>query len=234
MEEEEILDNGTDLFNLFFNSNYVEQAITLTSGRSMTFMALKTAFTDPDLTGQILWPGCQLLMNWLDKNMDIFKGKRIIEVGAGTGVCAVFIARYGNPVISVASDGSEHVVHLMENNAELHEKSAVVPCEHMRWIKEDYDRILQKYGKFDFVIGSEIAYNENCIDGLIDAMDALLTENGKFIIGHIDRYAKVTRALLAKLGKNGFEKDSETEWDDLMPERMDLIVGSVMVWKRMH
>ena len=232
MEEEDRLDQGSDLFELFFNSNYVEQTVTLRSGRVVPFLALKTAFTDCDLTGQILWPGCSLLMSWLDRHIDIFKSKTVIEVGAGTGICAVFVARYGDPTLSVATDGSEPIIDLMEKNAALHKTGEKVRCEHMRWIPEDYERVVAEHGKFDFVIGSEIAYNENCIEGLVDSVDALLKEDGRFVIGHIDRYAKVTRALMAKMERSGFEKESETDWDELMDAKMELIVGSVIVWKR--
>lgn len=230
--DEDAIDQGSDLFELFFNRNYVEQSIPLPSGRTMTFLALKTAFTDCDLTGQILWPGCSLLLTWLDRHIDMFKSKKVIEVGAGTGVCAVFVAKFGDPALSVATDGSEPVIDLMEKNAELHGKNGVVPCEQMRWIPEDYERVLAEHGKFDVVMGSEIAYNENCIEGLVDSVSALLKEDGRFVIGHIDRYAKVTRALMEKMERSGFEKESETDWSDLMDYKMELIVGSVIVWKR--
>lgn len=231
-QEEYAFDEGNDMFTLFFNSDYKEQPLELTSGNQITFLALKTAFTDSDLTGQILWPGCSLLLNWLDRNVSIFKDKTVVEVGAGTGICAVFATKFGNAAKGLATDGSEPLVDLMQKNIDLHGMADKVTCTQMKWIKEHWDKVVAEHGQFDFVIGSEIAYDENCVEGLIDTVDALLKPGGRFIIGHIDRYAMTTRSLLAKLARSGYEKEAEVPWGDLMTYTMELIVGSVMVWKR--
>lgn len=231
MDETEV-DDGADLFNLFFNSDYVEQTVPLPSGRSMSFLGLKAAFTDSDLTGQILWPGCTLLLRWIDRNLDVFAGKSVIEVGAGTAVCALMVARHGTPTRVMATDGSEPVTELMAKNAKLHEVDNIFTCKRMRWIPEDWEPIIGSHGRYNFVIGSEIAYDEGCIDGLVEAVDALLAPGGRFVIGHIDRYARVTRALLAKMDEVGFEKECEVPWGELVEYEMELIVGSVIVWKR--
>jgi predicted nicotinamide N-methyase len=224
--EEECVSNGDDLFNLFFDSNYVEQVLGLPSGREMRFLALKTARTDPDLTGQILWPGCVLLLHWLDRNLDRFRDRSVVELGAGTAVCSLFLALNSDPRVVVATDGSPHVLELIERNIELHKKSEIVKAVRLQWRGHDCGE------RFDFVIGSEIAYDENCIGALVETVGALLCENGCFVIGHIDRYAQTTRALMERLEGSGFVKEEEIGWDELMSYQMELIVGSVMVWRR--
>ncbi|KAH0793010.1 protein-lysine methyltransferase C42C1.13-like isoform X1 [Histomonas meleagridis] len=230
--EEEELFNGNDMYELFFDREYVKQECNLPSGREMSFLALKTSMTDADLTGQILWPGCTLLITWLDYNMSIFDNKSVVEVGAGTGVCASFIAKYSSPTKVIATDGSEPVMELIQNNIDLYKDRKNITCELLKWNKESREPFAKKHGQFDFVIGSEIAYNENCVEDLVDTMNLLLKPNGRFVIGHIDRYTQTTRALYRKLEESGFVKESEFPWDSLLNYKMELIVGSVIVFKR--
>jgi predicted nicotinamide N-methyase len=232
MDQEDDFDNGADLAALFFNSNYVEQTVDLPSGRSMPYLALKTARTDPDLTGQILWPGCTLLLHWLDRNVDLFQDKRSVELGAGTGICSLFVARYGQPLSILATDGSSPVIELVTRNVNFHKLSESVSCCEMKWTSEDVSSVIAKFGQFDFVIGSEIAYDESCIQSLVDSVKSLLNDTGRFVIGHIDRYAQTTRLLYRQLEDAGFVKEAESLWDELVDFRMELIVGSVMVWKK--
>lgn len=239
MTEEEEIDytqNGNDMFELFFNSDYEKQEIQLPSGRNMSFLGLKTSMTDSDLTGQILWPGCTLLMHWLDKNINIFNGKTALEVGAGTAICSTFIAKYGNPKKVVATDGSVPVVDLMKKNIDLHPDAKNIHCCLLGWNKESSQALLKEEfpdgDKFDFVFGSEIAYNENCVEDLVNTADELLKKDGKFIVGHIDRYYQTTRAFLNKLERSGFKTVEKVPWDDLVNYKMELISGDVYVLQR--
>ena len=236
-EEEEIdsNQNGLDICELFFNSDYEKQEIILPSGRKMSFLGLTANMTDSDLTGQILWPGCTLLMHWLDKNMQLFHGKTGVEVGAGTAICSTFIAKYGEPKQIIATDGSPPVCELMQKNIDLHPGLKNISCCVLDWGTEPTERFLEEkcHGEqFDFVYGSEIAYNENCVEGLVTTARILLKPNGLFVIGHIDRYAQTTRAFFRELKNQNFELESEVPWDDLINYRMELIVGSVYVFKR--
>lgn len=40
---------------------------------------------DFDLTGQMVWPGAELLNDYLSKNSDILRGCSVIELGSGVG-----------------------------------------------------------------------------------------------------------------------------------------------------
>lgn len=231
-EEKNFDDQGAAMFDLFTDRHYIEQSVPLKSQREMKFMALKTSNTDPDLTGQILWPGCTLLLNWIDMHSDIFEGKSVIELGAGTAVCSIFIAKYGKASKVVATDGSDLVVELMDENLELHPDIKQCSAKLLKWSTETARELVQETEKFDYVIGSEIAYNENCVEDLVNTIDELLKPDGLFIIGHIDRYAQTTRAMYRKLEKSNFVKSMEYPWDDILDYRMELIVGSVISFER--
>jgi phospholipid N-methyltransferase len=41
---------------------------------------------DFDLTGQLVWPGAMLLNDYLSKNVEMFQGSTVIELGSGVGM----------------------------------------------------------------------------------------------------------------------------------------------------
>jgi predicted nicotinamide N-methyase len=43
---------------------------------------------DFDLTGQLVWPGAMLLNDYLSKNVEMFQGSTVIELGSGVGMFA--------------------------------------------------------------------------------------------------------------------------------------------------
>jgi 2-polyprenyl-3-methyl-5-hydroxy-6-metoxy-1,4-benzoquinol methylase len=171
-------------------------------------------------------------MHWLDRHIKVFDNRSVIDIGAGTGICSLFIAAHGNPLSVLATDGSELVVELIGKNVAFHHRSESVKFRAMRWTGDACRCVCAEFGKFDFVIGSEIAYDENCVEELVDSVDGLLNPGGRFVIGHIDRYARTTRALHSKLERSGFVKEEEVHWRDLVGFQMELIEGSVLVLKR--
>lgn len=40
---------------------------------------------DFDLTGQMVWPGAEILNDYLSKNSDMLRGCSVIELGSGVG-----------------------------------------------------------------------------------------------------------------------------------------------------
>ena len=112
-------------------------------------------------------------------------------------------------------------MELIQNNIDLYKGTKNITCELLKWNKECREPFAEKNGKFDFVIGSEIAYNENCVEDLVETMNILLKPNGRFIIGHIDRYAQTTRALYKKLENSGFIKEAEFPWDSLQQKKLN-------------
>ena len=230
-ENQEDFINDGFYADLFTNKSYQLQSIEMPSGRKIEFNALISSETDADLTGQIIWPGCKLFLTWIDNNLDFFQGKRVVEIGAGIAICSLFLSKFGEASLVTSTDGNEIVVDLMNDNAKLsHCKN--VSCETMKWGLDTAKEFKERHGTFDIVMGSEIAYNENCIDPLIETIKELLDPNGRFLIGHIFRYGRVTRYLFQRLEEEGFEIEKEIHWDDLMDYRVEAIEGSVFIIKR--
>ena len=229
MDSNEILDGF--LSELFTNLNYTEHFIELPSKKTIKFKALPSSSTDPDLTGQIIWPGCTMLINYIDQNLNLFQNKKCIEIGAGIAICSLFVNKFSLPSLIIATDGSDIVCDLIKENSNLENCKDLISIE-LKWGNEESKKIVEKYGQFDIVFGSEIAYNENCIDSLVETINILLSKNGIFVIGHINRFYRVTRYLFEKLENFNFIIDTEIPWDNILNYKMDLIDGSVYIFKR--
>jgi predicted nicotinamide N-methyase len=54
----------------------------------------KSATTDFDLTGQIIWPSAIDLGRFIIDNALLFKGKNVLELGAGAGLSGIVAYQY--------------------------------------------------------------------------------------------------------------------------------------------
>ncbi|EAX87396.1 hypothetical protein TVAG_193910 [Trichomonas vaginalis G3] len=230
-EEESGPINDNFMEDLFTNTEYKLQHIEMPSGRSIDFNALISSNTDPDLTGQIIWPGCKLFLTYIDGNLDWFKGKSCIELGSGIAICTLFLTKFGAPKLAIATDGNKLVVDLMKSNAEL-SGCKNIKCKYLHWGVEAADAFKAQNGIFDIVMGSEIVYDEACVDPLVVTINSLLSQDGRFIVGHIFRYNRVTRYFMKRMDETGFELEKEIKWDDIMNYRMEMIEGSVLIFRR--
>ena len=229
---------GSDFTELFTNKSYVEHVEKLPSGKEIKFLELEACSTASDLTGQILWPGCSLLLHWLDLNLDIFNGKTAVELGAGTGICSLFIAKYAHPKYVFITDGNDIVTELMNQNLSKYPELSNISAAVLEWGHDNTVQLIQDTKeqtgneKYDFVFGSEIAYNTTVATYLTETIDEFLKPDGRFIIGHIFRYQNATDAFMNAMKKAGFIIEKEIPWDSIMNYRMELIEGSIFVFKR--
>ena len=81
-------DAAEDIFDpgLFLNEDYGEHAYELGEGAQQTCLCLEGASTDHDLTGQVVWPVSVALARFVAARLDSLKGRRVVEVGAGTAL----------------------------------------------------------------------------------------------------------------------------------------------------
>ena len=88
-------DDAEDIFDpgLFLNEDYAEHAYELGDGAQQTCLCLEGASTDHDLTGQVVWPVSVALARFVAARLDSLKGRRVVEVGAGTALAGLAAAR---------------------------------------------------------------------------------------------------------------------------------------------
>ncbi|XP_026412923.1 protein N-lysine methyltransferase METTL21A-like isoform X2 [Papaver somniferum] len=182
--------------SFFMNDNY--ELTTFTFGSlELQLLCLQSASTDYDLTGQMVWPGCVLLNNYLSQKPHVVQGCSVIELGSGVGVTGILCSRFCREVL--LTDHNDEVVKIMKKNIELNTSTGSPDCcaglaaEKLEWGNADQiSQILQKYPRgFDLVLGADICFQQSSIPPLFNTVEKLLQlrgkDNCKFILGYVSR-----------------------------------------------
>ncbi|KAJ8467098.1 hypothetical protein OPV22_029650 [Ensete ventricosum] len=178
--------------SFFVNRDYELTTFTFGS-HSLDLLCLRSASTDFDLTGQLVWPGAVLLNNYLSENAGMLKGCTVIELGSGVGVTGILCSRFCREV--VLTDHNEEVLEIMRKNVELHSTSdtptsAVLRAEKLEWGNSDHlSKILEEY---------PTGFDLSSIPFLFSTVEKLLRQRGgecKFILAYVSR-AKLMDAMV--------------------------------------
>ncbi|KAK5580801.1 hypothetical protein RB653_000825 [Dictyostelium firmibasis] len=199
--------------DLFLNKSYVKKTIEY-FGVDVKLNVLDSAATDFDLTGQVIWPSAQVLTQYIIKNQEEYKNKKILEVGSGVGVCGLFLARLGQPC--TLSDNNEIVLDLLRLNVEESTADGYkCDCMKLDWgNQDDMDKCLLKSkedycdnGGFDMIIGSDIVYWKIGIIPLFKTVSHLLkfNDDSRFIICYQSRSTQTDNYLLEQATLHGFQ-----------------------------
>lgn len=106
-------------------------------------------------THLVVWPASVLLSRWLCSHPELVRGKVIVELGAGLGLCGFVAARLGaKQVIMTDLEGALSVLHEGVSANKLH-NVAVMP---LLWGDEEHISKITAFG-VDLVLGADIACN---------------------------------------------------------------------------
>ena len=97
--------------DLFLNEDYAARSFEL-GGGAQACLCLESASTDHDLTGQVVWPVSVVLARFVASRGAALAGKRVVELGAGTGLAGLAAARAGAARVTL-TDGSDVVLRLL-------------------------------------------------------------------------------------------------------------------------
>jgi len=116
--------------------------------------------------GGMVWDAAVLLSKFISKNRESFKSvKRVVELGSGTGLCGLAVAYLLPQAEVVLTDNQPHVP-LLQRNAELNGLPNV-KVEELDWFHP------RNLGDFDMVIGSDIVYEPQLFEPLLDSLEAV-------------------------------------------------------------
>jgi predicted nicotinamide N-methyase len=124
-------------------------------------------------TGLRTWEGSLLLSEWIIQQQDM-AGKRVLELGAGTGLAAIIAAKRGANV--VGTDGSETVILQLQSNFTLN--NVDVDTETL-WFG-DHRPILNEY--WDYVVGADITYDDEIAETLAVTFSLALRNGGTGVL----------------------------------------------------
>eukprot|EP00002_Diphylleia_rotans_P013502 TRINITY_DN263_c0_g3_i1.p1 TRINITY_DN263_c0_g3~~TRINITY_DN263_c0_g3_i1.p1 ORF type:complete len:244 (+),score=20.71 TRINITY_DN263_c0_g3_i1:50-781(+) len=126
-------------------------------------------------TGLLAWPAAHELANYILENRAMFEDKNVLELGSGIGISGFVSAHISRK--TVLSDLDEKVLELLQSNRILNfsEKSDKVFVERLEWGNEaELSHVIQKHGKFDVLIGSDLVYRIESVRPLFDTISMFL------------------------------------------------------------
>lgn len=123
-------------------------------------------------TGLRTWEAALHLGTYLCQNQSIVKGKRILELGAGTGYLSILCANFLQSTHVIVSDGSDDVINNLSENFclnNLQESPLITPMD-IKWGHALLGTEEEEWngGKpVDVVLGADITYDQSVIPALI-------------------------------------------------------------------
>lgn len=114
-------------------------------------------------------------------------GKRVLELGAGTGIAGLAAARQGADVL--VTDLPE-MIPLLSSNIRANKLGARAQALPLRWGDAyDVDEALG-HGPFDMVIGSDILYAPERFDDLLETIVELTAPGAVVLLAYPRRYTE--------------------------------------------
>ncbi|CAM9270371.1 unnamed protein product, partial [Ectocarpus fasciculatus] len=127
-------------------------------------------------TGLNTWDGAVVLAKYLEANPHIVAGKRVLELGSGTGLAGIAAAMLGAK-ISVLTDLQYTMENLqlnIRNNLNETETAGrtAIACSSGR------------IGDWDVILGADVVWVEELVPLLVQALTALAGADTIFILSH--------------------------------------------------
>src|SRR5262245_19359918 len=143
--------------------------------------------------GAQLWPSSIALAHDLVARAAELRGKRVLELGAGTGVPGIVAASLGAQVLQI--DRSEVALHLCELNARRNQQAGI-GARAAQWETFHSDE------PFDFIVGADVLYVTTMHDRLRAISDAYLAHGGTVLFA--DPCRAQSLPMLEAMEQNGW------------------------------
>lgn len=132
--------------------------------------------TGNEFYGEYIWPAGIAMCEFLKRNPELVKGKRILELGSGTGIVGLYAAKLGAEHVTLTDFIDFNIEHIKTNI----KKNGLEGVAEPRWFR--WGTSLDE--QWEIIIGSDIVYPVMDKIALIKAIKMHLKPGGKFILGY--------------------------------------------------
>ena len=143
--------------------------------------------------GIVLWPAAIALAHEVASRADAFRGRSVLELGAGTGLPGIVAASLGARVVQ--TDRQELALSVCERNGE---RNGVETIEHRLADWTDWDEAR----RYDWIIGSDVLYSDMMHPHLRRIFESNLAPGGRVLLS--DPFRSVSLRLLEALEQSGW------------------------------
>jgi len=150
--------------------------------------------------GVALWPAAIALAHDLASRGDAFNGKRVLELGSGTGLPGTVAASLGGRVMQTDRNGL--AMEVCKRNGDLN-KIEMVEYRIAEW--ETWDDA----GRYEWIVGSDILYAEEMHPHLRRIFESNLAPRGRVLIS--DPFREASLRLLEAMEEDGW-RITLTKW----------------------
>ncbi|CAF1045108.1 unnamed protein product [Adineta ricciae] len=140
-----------------------------------------TALLSHGLTGLSSWPASIFLGDYLMNRIDLVRNKRIIELGAGSGLLGLALLKYSNDISSYTfTDYSPMILNLLRQNALLNYSDEQLIAKSVNIEELDWNHCLTEIvntDSYDFILAADVVYDPSIIENLVKTIRILLQNN---------------------------------------------------------
>ncbi|KAI5856199.1 FAM86A protein [Durotheca rogersii] len=145
----------------------------------ITLLEFRHLISAAGTTGLRTWEAALHLGKFLCANPSFIRGRRILELGAGTGYLSILCAKFLAPTLAIASDGSDDVVANLPENFFLNglQESGLIREMDVKWghaLVGTEDEHWNGGRPIDTVLGADVTYDKSVIPSLIGTMEELV------------------------------------------------------------
>ncbi|KAF1847504.1 uncharacterized protein K460DRAFT_279312 [Cucurbitaria berberidis CBS 394.84] len=185
--------------------------------RTVTLLEARSVISSSGTTGLRTWEAALLLGSYLasESGRTIIRGKRLFELGAGTGMLSILCAKYLEVAGIVATDGDEAVVDAIKTNMFLNgldtddSSGCQVRTAALKWgWPMDATTFSEDYGMEtpDVLFGADVTYDKSVIPRLVSTMWEFFELNSalQVFISATIRNEQTFETFLNACKRNGF------------------------------
>mmetsp|Transcript_21435 Transcript_21435/g.46567 ORF Transcript_21435/g.46567 Transcript_21435/m.46567 type:complete len:259 (-) Transcript_21435:60-836(-) len=205
--------DGDGMLDLFGNDDphqcftfQIKTSTTATKNIRLNGFKLHSDETDHS-TGVTLWQAAPRLADYLQENAMICKGKSILELGAGLGLCGITAHYLGAKSVMMTDGDTPSLLKMRENvrqncgagDAMSTENNTIV-CRQLFWGSPHMEKFLE-HGKYDMILGADVIYTPPSVQPLLDTVACLLKPHGQFVLSRYNKWNNVDDEVVIEAAK---------------------------------
>ncbi|XP_024983382.1 calmodulin-lysine N-methyltransferase [Cynara cardunculus var. scolymus] len=186
---------------------------------------------DIDNTGLVCsWPSEEVLAYYCLSQLDLFRSKRVIELGSGYGLAGLLIAAVTEASEVVISDGNPQVVDYIQRNINVNSSvfgGTKVTSMMLHWNQEALDIS----NRFDIIVASDCTFFKEFHKGLVQTIKCLLKKEGPseaILFG--PKRGKSLDEFLTEVKESGLQFTIDEVYDTEVWRRHERFINSDASW----